>query len=155
MQCKCKSHNVSGFTLVEVMIAAAVMVLTIVGMIQVVVSGSEMLDVARKQTIAMQIIHGQLDQIRLKDWTEVGALSASRSVSVEAGDDTTNAFVFGTNLPAIAKGFQCSRTITTVRTDLKQITYTVTWKGNTGRNYSRTGSTYVGRNGLYVTYQRS
>ena len=139
------------------MIAAVVMVLTIVGMIQVVVSGSEMLDAARKQTIAMQIIHGQVDQIRLSDWTEISALGASRTVDVDAGDNTGSSykFIFGTNLPAIAKGFRCTRTITTVRTDLKQVTYTVTWTGSTGRSYSRTGSTYVGRNGLYVTYQRS
>ena len=41
------------------------------------------------------------------------------------------------------------------RTDLKQITFTVSWTGNTGRSYTRSGSTYVGKNGLYVTYQRS
>ena len=55
--------------------------------------------------------------------------------------------------------FTCSRTVSTVRTDLKKITYTVSWRstklGNNGRLYSRSGSTYVGRNGLYVTYQRS
>ena len=147
----------AGFTLVEVMVAAGVMILAIVGMIQVVISGSEMLDVSRKQTIAMQIIHGQIDQIRLKNWTEIATLGASDTVQVEAGDNTAagSMFIFGTNLPTIAKGFQCKRTITTVRTDLKQVTFTVTWTGNTGRSYSRTGSTYVGKNGLYVTYQRS
>lgn len=139
------------------MVAAAVMILAIVGMIQVIVSGSEMLDVSRKQTIAMQIIHGQLEQIRLSNWTQIAALGATDTRSVEAGDNTASnvMFVFGTNLPTIAKGFVCTRTIATVRTDLKQVTYTVTWKGNTGRSYSRSGSTYVGKNGLYVTYQRS
>jgi len=139
------------------MVAAAVMILAIVGMIQVIVSGSEMLDVSRKQTIAMQIIHGQLEQIRLSSWTQIGNLGASDTVSVDAGDNTTSGkvFIFGTNLPVIAKGFRCTRTIATVRTDLKQVTYTVTWTGNTGRTYSRSGSTYVGKNGLYVTYQRS
>ncbi len=139
------------------MVAAAVMILAIVGMIQVIVSGSEMLDVSRKQTIAMQIIHGQLEQIRLSSWTQIGALGASDTVSVDAGDNNASGkkFIFGTNLPAIAKGFRCTRTIATVRTDLKQVTYTVTWTGNTGRSYSRSGSTYVGKNGLYVTYQRS
>jgi Tfp pilus assembly protein PilV len=143
----------NAFTLVEVMVAATVMVLTIVGMIQVIVSGSEMLDVSRKQTIAMQIIHGQLENIRLSNWTQVGALGASRTVAVDAGDQA--GFVFGSNLPTITRGFQCTRTITDVRSDLKQVTFTVTWTGNTGRSYSRKGSTYVGRNGLYVTYQRS
>ena len=149
-----KAHyRTKAFTLVEVMVAASVMVLTIVGMIQVIVSGSEMLDVARKQTIAMQIIHGQLDHIRLSNWTQVSALATSATVAVDGGDQS--GFVFGANLPTISKGFRCTRTITDVRTDLKQVTITVTWTGSTGRSYSRKGSTYVGKNGLYVTYQRS
>jgi type II secretory pathway pseudopilin PulG len=151
------SRTLAAFTLVEVMVAAAVMILAIVGMIQVIVSGSEMLDVSRKQTIAMQIIHGQLEQIRLSNWSQVSALGTSDTVLVDAGDNTNSnvMFVFGSNLPSVAKGFRCKRTIVDVRTDLKQVTYTVTWTGNTGRTYSRTGSTYVGKNGLYVTYQRS
>jgi len=145
--------KIAAFTLVEVMVAAAVVVLGIVGMIQVVVSGSEMLDVSRKQTIAMQIIHGQIDHVRLSDWTTISALASPVTVDVDGGDQS--GFVFGTNLPTLSKGFRCTRTITTVRTDMKQITFTVTWTGNTGRSYSRTGSTYAGRNGLYVTFQRS
>lgn len=147
----------SAFTLVEVTVAAGVMALALVGMIQVVVSGSEMLDVARKQTIAMQIIHGQIDQIRLLTWTQVGTLGTTDTRAVDAGDDLTSGkmFVFGPNLPVVAKGFTLTRTIATVRTDLKEVTFTVTWKGNTGRSHTRTGSTYVGKNGLYVSYQRS
>jgi Tfp pilus assembly protein PilV len=153
MYCKVHYRRAEAFTLVEVMVAATVMVLTIVGMIQVIVSGTEMLDVARKQTIATQIIHGQLDQIRLSNWTQVGALATPRTVAVDGGDQS--GFVFGANLPTISRGFQCTRTVTDVRTDLKQVTFTVTWTGNTGRTYSRSGSTYVGRNGLYVTYQQT
>jgi len=155
---KVKVRGDDAFTLVEVMIAAAVMVGGIVGMMHVIVSGSEMLDVARRQTVAMQIIHGQIDNVRLKDWTTISALTTPRTVAVDAADQSSNVvdgFVFGSNLPAISKTFTCRRTINTVRTDLKQITFTVTWTGNTGRSYTRSGSTYVARNGLYVTYQRS
>ena len=147
----------AAFTLVEVALAAGVLAFALVGMIQVVVSGSEMLDVARKQTIAMQIIHGQLEQIRLRDWSQIGALGASDTVAVAAGDNTSSGkmFIFGPNLPVVAKGFMCTRTISDVRTDLKQVTITVTWTSSTGRTYARKGSTYVAKNGLYVTYQRS
>lgn len=160
-----------GFTLVEVMVAASVMLMAIVGMMQVITYGSEMLDLARKQTIAMQIIHGQLDNVRLSDWTTISAYPASRTVNVDSSDQTTNigyGFVFGLvgtgdvvdttdsiiTLPELAKGFTCTRTVATVRTDLKQITFSVTWTSNTGRRYTRSGSTYFGKNGLYVTYQR-
>jgi hypothetical protein len=126
------------------MIAAGVMLAGIVGMIQVVISGSEMLDVSRKQTVAMQIIQGQIDSIRLNDWTTVSGLSTS-----------STAVTIPTTLQTVSTGFACVRTISTVKTNMKQVTYTVTWKSNTGRSYSRSGSTYVSKNGLYVTYQRS
>lgn len=155
---------VRAFTLVEVAIAAGVMALGLVGMIQVVVSGSQMLDVARKQNIAMQVIHGQIDQIRLRTWSEIEALPATVTVRVDASDydgdqamNVSRGFVFGSNLPTVCTGFRCKREVVAVsgRADFKQITFTVTWTGNTGRAYSRSGTTYVGKNGLYVTYQRS
>jgi len=158
MNGKKRRHCSDAFTLVEVMVASAVMLLGIVGMIRVLVSGSEMLDVSRKQTIAMQVIQGQLDNIRLRDWSVVDAYPASRTVNIDDADQNSNVaagFVFGPNLPAICRNFQCTRTISTVRTDLKQITFSVTWQGSTGRSYTRSGSTYFGKNGLHVTYQRS
>lgn len=162
MQRKATRVRKNGFTLVEVMVAAGVMALAFAGMIQVIVSGFEMLDVARKQTIAMQIIHGQVDNIRLSNWTQVSNLGATDTVWVDASDHGGNqawniadGFVFGANLPTVSTKFRCKRTVTTVRTDLKQVTFTVTWTGYAGRSHSRSGSTYVGKNGLYVTYQRS
>lgn len=135
--------------------AAAVLALGIVGMIQAVISGTEMMDVARKQTIAMQIIRGQIEHVRVMTWNDVGRFAATKTVSVEQGDDASSDFIFGTNLPGISKNFQCTRTVATVRPDLKQVTYTVTWRGAGGRTYTRSSSTYVAKNGLYVTYQRS
>jgi Tfp pilus assembly protein PilV len=141
---KAARSRADAFTLVEVMLAAGVMLAGIVGMIQVVISGSEMLDVSRKQTTAMQIIHAQIDGIRLNDWTTVSALpTSSTTVSINS------------TLQTISNGFTCQRTISSVKTNLKQVTFTVTWTSNTGRAYSRSGSTYVAKNGLYVTYQRS
>ena len=154
---KKRQPNHSAFTLVEVAMASGVLALALVGMIQVIISGSEMLDVSRKQTVAMQIIHGQVENIRLRDWNEILALTTPLTVAVDAGDNNATGykFIFGPNLPTVTKGFTCTRTISAVRTDLKQVTFTVTWTGNTGRSYTRKGSTYVGKNGLYVTYQRS
>jgi hypothetical protein len=119
------------------------MIAGVVGMMQVVVSGSEMLDVSRKQTIATQIIHSEIDKLHLNDWTTVNAYPSSATITIN------------TSLQTISSGFTCTRTVSTVRTEMKKITFTVTWTGNRGRAYSRTGSTYFGKNGLYVTYQRS
>src|SRR4051794_11039975 len=68
---KARVHSSRAFTLVEVMFATAVLALAVIGMIQAVVSGSEMLDVSRKQTIAAQIIHGQIDNVRLCNWSQI------------------------------------------------------------------------------------
>ena len=132
-----------GFTLIEVLLAAVVMLAGIVGMMQAVTSGSEMLDVSRKQTTATQIIHGEIEKVRVQDWSEITVL-----------DPTPTVLPLNSSFQAINSSFKCSRAITDVKTDLKQVTYTVTWVGNTGHSYSRSGSTYVGRNGLYVAYQR-
>ena len=132
-----------GFTLIEVLLAAVVMLAGIVGMMQAVTSGSEMLDVSRKQTVATQIIHNEIEKIRVSDWTDVDALPTV----------ATN-LTLNSSFQASSPSFKCSRTIALVKADLKQVTYTVTWTGSTGRSYSRSGSTYVGKNGLYVAYQR-
>jgi Tfp pilus assembly protein PilV len=135
-------NTVGGFTLIEVMMAAAVMLAGIVGMIQVVTSASEMLDASRKQTIATRIMHGEIEKIRVTDWMQLELMPASEVIPLNSSFQT------------VAQGFQCSRTISNVRTEMKQVTYTVTWTGNTGRAYSRNSSTYIAKNGLYVAYQR-
>jgi len=136
------------FTLLEVMMAATVLLLGIVGMIQVVIAGSEMLDVSRKQTIATQIIRSEIDNLHASDWTQVSAFALS---------PTTTTITINSSFQAISQGFQCQREVWDVKADhtLRKITFTVTWTGNTGRPYSRSGSTYFGKNGLYVTYQRA
>ena len=135
------------FTLFETMLAAGVMATGLVGMIQVVVSGSEMLDVARKQTLATNIIHTQIDLYRAaipSDWSTVAT-------------GTTTITLSSTTFSAVTSGFTCSRVVSNVSTDgtLKKVAYTVTWTGVTGRSYTRTGVTYVSKYGLNVSQQRT
>lgn len=139
-------QRTDGVTLVEVMMAAVVMVAAIVGMLQVLTSGSEMLDVSRKQTIATQIIRFEIDKLHLENWTTVSAYSTSAAGTVLTVD---------TSFSTVASGFTIRRYVSVVRTDMRKITFTVAWRGNTGRSYLRTGTTYFGKNGLYVTYQRT
>jgi Tfp pilus assembly protein PilV len=132
------------FTILEVMMAAAVMLAGVVGMIQVITSGSMVLDMSRKQTIATQIIHSEIDKLHLSDWTTVSALPTSAT-----------AITINSSLQGVSQGFTCTRTVTTVKTNMKMITFTVQWTGNTGHPYQVSGSTYFGNNGLYVTYRKS
>jgi hypothetical protein len=113
-----------------------------------VVSGTEMLDVARKQTLAANIIHTQIDLYRASipsDWS-----------TVSTGGPTTIA-LSSTTFSAVTSGFTCTRTVSNVSTDgtLKKVAYTVTWTGVTGRSYTRVGVTYVSKYGLNVSLQRT
>ncbi|HKM54490.1 MAG TPA: hypothetical protein VJY33_13855 [Isosphaeraceae bacterium] len=157
-----------GFTIMEVAMAATVLALTLVGMIQVIDSGSEMLDLSRKQTIAGQILHSEIDQVRLQNWTTLTAYQAGPT------QFTTTA---GPNYDPVLAGFSQQlggtfpfaliRTVSCIEPPgnpgppyavqplLLQVTFTVSWIGVTGHSYSRTSTTYVGQNGLSSAYQRS
>lgn len=139
-----KLSRISGFTLIEVMMAATILLLGIVGMMHAITSGTEMLDTSRKQTLAGQIIQNEIERVRLLKWSEVSSLSANPTTVTLAG-----VFI------AQDKSFSCERTVADVKNDLRKLTFTVTWKSNTHRVHTRTGETYIGKNGLSVTYQRS
>ncbi len=134
----------------EVGLAATVLALTLVGMIGVIESGSKMLDVSRKQTIASQILDDQVNQLRLQTWSTVSSYPASTSLTIPT------AFV-----SAAESNFTCTRFVSVVKTDangnaaLLQVKFSISWTGITGRTYTRTAVTYVEKNGLYQTYQRS
>jgi len=186
-----------GFTIMEVALAATVLALTLTGMIAVVESGSQMLDLSRKQTLAEQILHSEIDQLRLQSWTviagepagsttsfrsttQVGFSGTSKTLStpgngypagpttLTASDDPSLA-QFILDYPQTATIFTLTRTVSCIEPSqsnqnpsaysatplLLQVTFTIKWKGITGRSYSRTSTTLVGQNGLSVAYQRS
>jgi Tfp pilus assembly protein PilV len=164
-----KSKSFEGFTIMEVALAATVLALTLVGMIQVIDSGSEMLDLSRKQTIAGQILHSEIDQLRLQSWATVTAYTPGptqfqyTSPLSPAYDPVLAAMAqqLGGTFP-----YTVTRTVTCVQPAanpypyalpplLLQVTFTVAWTGVTGHSYTRTSTTYVGQNGLSAAYQRS
>jgi hypothetical protein len=153
-----KIKSTRGFTIMEVALAATVLALTLVGMIQVVESGSEMLDLSRKQTIAAQMLQDEIDQLRLMTWTQVTNLPlTSTNISTDStfsnfAQQLGGVFPFtGTRIVAVVEPPQPSANPPL----LVQVTFTVTWTGVTGHVYTRTSTTYVGKNGLNVAYQRS
>jgi len=162
----------------EVALAATVLALTLVGMIGVVESGSQMLDLSRKQTMAAQILHGEIDQLRLQSWQTIAGYTTTGSAAgngYAAGPTTltsSNDASFATfvaNYPNAANIFTLTRTVSCVQPSqtnpnpspyaseplLLQVTFTITWTGVTGRTYTRVSTTYVAFNGLYQSYQRS
>jgi hypothetical protein len=145
----------------EVALAATVLALTLVGMIQVIDSGSEMLDLSRKQTIAAQILQDEIDQLRLMSWSQITSLPTPATVISTDATFSTFAQQMGGSFP-----FTGTRTVTYLEPAppppatattvlLVQVSFTVTWTGVTGHQYTRTSTTYVGKNGLNAAYQRS
>jgi prepilin-type N-terminal cleavage/methylation domain-containing protein len=164
------------FSLVEVMMATAILLVGFIGLIQAVTIGSNFLDTAKKLQVANQIITAELEKLRSGDWTTVANLPASATITISSagaisGDATSFALANYTaattddnsDLSALAKGFTCSFTRTYLRpssasstsvTYLKLV-YTVSWKSNTGKAQSHQLAAYMGKNGLHLSFQQS
>ena len=163
--------------MLEVMLAATVLLFAIVSAFQIVAAGSRMLDFSRKQTIATQIIHAEIDQAHLQNWSTVNSLagttvtvslnsltSANTWAAGSLGYPELNTFGTMGSAEMATTGFTVKREVSYVgaRTDMVKIVFTVTWtakvwseKNGTGHTYTRQGTTYVGKYGLSATYQRS
>jgi Tfp pilus assembly protein PilV len=64
----------AGFTLIEVGMAALILVVAFIGMIRALTFTSGLMDHARRQTVATQILTHEIEQLRLRSWTEINAL---------------------------------------------------------------------------------
>ena len=145
----------SGFTLVEVALAATILLVGFAGMAEALIIGSEMLDTARKQTIAAQIMQTEIDYLRLKDWTTIQYLTStspdylSSSVYPEFAQTSLASFA-GTS-------FTFARQVNypDPHSNLRWITMTVSWTSITGKPHSRSSNIYLGKYGLNVSYQKS
>ena len=165
--------------------ATVVTLVALVGLIAAITMGSEMQDVSRKQTVAMQIIRNEIDGVHLLSWATVSALPTNASITINssgtglvscspAGTGQT-AFALtnyttsyappylgganddNTSLMSVAKAFNITLAVTTIagRANFLVLTYTVTWTGgNRHKVYTRSGTTYYGKNGLNLYYQR-
>lgn len=166
----------------EVALAATVLALTLVGMIGAIESGTQMLDLSRKQTLAAQILHSEIDELRVQSWTVVSGYNPGNAANIAqpgngypAGPTALTAendpsfSNFVAQYPPAANIFTLTRTVSCVEPVqansnpspypspplLMLVTFTITWTGVTGHSYTRTSATYVGLNGLSLAYQKS
>jgi len=135
----------------EVACASFVLAFTLLGMIGVIEAGAKMQNLSRQQTLAGQILKNEMEKLRTQDFGTVSNYPYANpyTVTIDSGFNAT------------AQGFAESRVANVLQQDtsynptLIQVTFTVTWKGITGTKYTRSSTTYVGKNGLSLTYQRS
>ena len=170
--------NQKAFTLIEVLMAATVLVVSFTAVIQAVTMGADLIDTAHKQQIAQQIIEGEIAYQRASSWAGIGLVAGIadmqssvyrirvNAAGTSASDDTADIFndlahfslADNTTLMAVAKGFTCQAATTNLRSygkpPMLAITYTVTWAGYLGRTHTRTGVAYFAQNGLHLSYQK-
>jgi hypothetical protein len=158
------------------MMATTILLVGFIGLIQALTIMSEALDTARKQQVAQQIVAAEIEKLRGKDWTTIANLPASAAITVGPGgaisgdaasfalsNYTSDGADDNTTLANLANGFTCSLTRTRLRptgataatVTFVKVVYTVSWASNTGRAHRHSIETYLGQNGLHLSYQQS
>jgi type II secretory pathway pseudopilin PulG len=124
------------FTIIEVMVAATVLIFGIVAAITTLQRGFQALDAARNLTAASQLMQSEMERVRLLSWTQLQALqdSGTTVLSAEPGAD--------------AARFNCTREITDVKIEMKQITLIAQWSGYDGQAHTARLITRYGKSGL-------
>lgn len=64
----------AAFSIVDVMMGATILVVGLMGLIQAVTIGSEMLATARRQTLAAQILDHEIEELRFAEWSTIANL---------------------------------------------------------------------------------
>jgi type IV pilus modification protein PilV len=131
--------SLRGFTLVEVLIAGVVLALGIFAAIGALQSGLQAVDNARNYTTASQLMQNEMERLRLKSWSQLQALQDSGATAV-----TTNAIA-----KSGGEAFVCTRAISDLKDDMKQIELLSSWRGYDGRPHTARLITRYSKTGLY------
>lgn len=168
----------SGYSIIEVMMATAILLVGFIGLMQAVTIGSESLDAARRTQVAHQLVAAELEKLRGGAWSVIANLPSSASIEVSStsmlsGDLTCFAlsgFTTATTddnatLASLAKGLKVELTreylrpsgATAATATFVKLTYTVTWQSTAGgrRLHTYTAESFLGANGLHLSYQQS
>ena len=155
---KSSTHTAAkqGFTLVEVMMAAFVLVTVLLGTLTGLLQGFAMLDTARNTTLAAQIIESQIEDLRLQPWATINAFPVDTNQTVDlAAAIGSNPSLSTAEKAALAQRFSITRRFTdaTGRTDangstFKRVSFSISWRDYNNRPHTRSYETFLGRNGL-------
>jgi prepilin-type N-terminal cleavage/methylation domain-containing protein len=137
-----------GFSLLEVIMATAVLTLGLGTAIIGLQVGMRDLDLARTSTAVSQALQNEAERLRMMRWTDIEALPASETI------DQTAAF----SAEAILKGrLTMTRTISDVSglANMKEIVLQAVWKGMDGKSHTRVYRLRYGKGGLHDYYYSS
>ncbi len=145
-----------GFTIVEVMVAASVLVLVISSSLFVIQAGMRAIDTARYTTLAGQVLQSQMEKLRLLTWTQLThATYGPVAFPTFAPDLTSSSTAQINRFTAGGVVGRCAQSITAPSTGLatfdnafRIITLTATWNGMDGRPHTLTYTTHYAKNGI-------
>jgi Tfp pilus assembly protein PilV len=148
----------SGYTLLEVAVAAFVMLFAIASSFTALQGYFRMIDVARYSTLSGQILESQMDKLRLLTWTQLTDSAHVPGVYDASGALLSTTTTFTPDLSAdqatkdvIANHFSCTQRIVPVATGgspMVQITLTARWTGSDGHAQSLSYFTRYAQNGI-------
>ena len=157
----------AGFTLVEVALAATVMALVISTSITVLQYGFRAIDTARNTTVAGQVMQSLVEDLRMQTWTNITALPTTLTGTLSTFDTVSGHIQSGsftgysTAESAVLNRFTITRTVSdksgfaaygTTTITMKEIVFTILWKGADGRSHTLQYTTYYAKDGLYAYY---
>lgn len=159
------------------MTASTLLLVGLVGLLGAVTLSANAIDHARRETLAAQILTHEIDKIRLTTnnvnpatWALINALTATNTtLTIDSQFDFAKD-PNPTNQANWSRYYGATYTLTrnftnpNPDTNLREVNFTLTWTVRTSRTsggqpviftYSRRHSTYLGKYGLYLSYQRS
>jgi Tfp pilus assembly protein PilV len=128
----------AAFTIAEVLLASTVLLLGIVTAITTLQRGLQASDTARNLSFATQLMQSEMERLRLKSWSQLEELQSSGNTTVTLDRSAAD----------VAARFSCTRAITNLKDDMKEITLTADWRGYDGRSHTARLVTRYGHNGL-------
>lgn len=153
------SHNTAaapwrskaGVSMVEVVIAVMVLGMVVASTIMALRTGFTMIQLARDNTMASQILQSEMENLRMMSWTRLNELPDEEEFQVDTQLD--HSFV---------EKFSRTRRITPMndpsgneRDGIKEVVLEIEWAGATGSTHRRVYRSRFGKEGLNDYYYRA
>jgi len=153
--------------------AATILTVGFMGLIQAVTITSGMMDTARRQTLAAQILEHEIEQLRFKSWAYIQGLPDLPPTTIDSINFPNSPFLSAVTASGAIYSLSSTSSYidpstsadTGTDTGLREVTFTVTWVVTTSRHddsgnlvtftSSRVNSAHFSKYGLNLTYQRS
>jgi prepilin-type N-terminal cleavage/methylation domain-containing protein len=124
----------TGFTLLEVMVSAAILALGIAGVVTVSQQGLLALDTSRHLSAASSVMQSEMERLRLMSWAQLQIVQDAGNQEVPVDENQGR--------------YTCLREIKNVKPGMKEITLVSTWKGMDGQTHTARLVTRYGKTGL-------